>query len=92
MADERITTYETPEAHHTTTIVHDGESRSGGGAVWMFGIVLLIAVLAAVYFLATRTESQSAKDNAITEAAQQVGTAANKVGNAAEEAANNVSK
>ncbi len=92
MADERITTYETPEAHHTTTIVHEGESRGSGGAVWMFGIVLLIAVLAAVYFLSTRSDSQSAKDNAIATAAQQVGTAATKVGNAAENAADNVTK
>lgn len=92
MADERITTYETPEAHHTTTIVHEDSSRGSGGAVWMFGIVLLIAVLAAVYFLSTRSDSEAAKDNAVTNAAEQVGTAATKVGTAAEEAANNVTK
>ena len=91
MADERITTYETPETHHTTTVVHEG-SRGSGGAVWMFGIVLLIAVLAAVYFLSTRSDSEAAKNNAVANAAQQVGTAATKVGNAAEEAADNVAK
>ena len=92
MAEERVTTYETPEAHHTTTIVHDGESRSGGGAVWMFGIVLLIAVLAAVYFISTRSNSEAVRDNAITEAANSVGKAATNVGDAAQDAANNVSK
>lgn len=92
MVEERITTVDTPEASHTTTIVHDGDSRGSGGAVWMFGIVLLIAVLAAVYFLSTRSDSEAVKDNAIANAAGEVGEAASKVGNAAEDAANNVAK
>lgn len=85
MADERITTYQTPSGSNTT-VIHEGPARSDNGAGWLFGIVLLIAVLAAVYLMAIRTDTQSAKDNAIATAATEVGTAARKVGNAAEEA------
>jgi hypothetical protein len=89
MSEERTTTHETPVAERTT-IIHDQPSRDGGGAVWIFGIVLLIAVLAAVYFLATRSDSEAVKDNAVAGAAEQVGDAAQKVGNAAETAADNM--
>jgi len=90
MSQERVTTYETPANGNTTTIVHDGPSSSGGGAVWVFGIVLLLAVLAAVYFLATRSDSEAVKNNAIANAAEQVGDAATKVGTAADEAADSL--
>jgi hypothetical protein len=90
MSDQRATTYETPAAEHTT-IIHEETSRDGGGgAVWVFGFLLLIAVLAAVYFLSTRSDSEAVKDNAVAGAAQQVGDAAQKIGNAAETAADNV--
>jgi uncharacterized membrane protein len=88
MAEERIRTYETPGA--STTIIHEGPARSNNGAGWLFGIVLLIAVLAAVYLMAIRNDSSAAKDNAIAGAAAQVGTAAKQVGNAAQDAANNL--
>lgn len=91
MADERITTYETP-ASTNTTVIHEGPARSGSGMGWLFGIILLIAILAVVYFLAVRDDSQSAKDNAIANAATQVGTAAKQVGTAAETAADNVTQ
>lgn len=90
MAEERVTTYETPAGSNTTTVIHDGPARSTNGAGWLFGIVLLIAVLAAVYLLAIRGNSDSAKDNAIANAATQVGSAAKQVGNAAQDAADNV--
>jgi uncharacterized membrane protein len=88
MSEERIIR-ETPDAEHTTTIIHD-EPRGSGGAVWIFGIVLLIAVLAAVYFLATRSDSDAVRDNAVANAAEQVGDAAQQVGTAAENAADNL--
>ena len=91
MVEERVTTYETPASSHTT-VIHEGPDRSSSGMGWLFGIVLLIAVLVAVYFLAVRNGSESAKDNAVANAAQQVGSAAQQVGNAAEEAADNVAK
>lgn len=85
MAEERITTYETPSGSNTT-VIHEGPVRSNIGAGWLFGIVLLIAVLAVVYLMAIRNDTQSASDNAITAAATEVGAAARKVGSAAEEA------
>ena len=89
MSDERITTYETP-GH--TTVIHEGPARSGSGGGWLLGIVALIAVLAAVYLLAVRGDSQTARDNAIAQAANQVATAANQVGDAAQDAASNLHK
>lgn len=91
MSEERITTYETPAAERTT-IIHDAPARGSGGAVWIFGIVLLIAVLAVVYFMSTRADSDAVRDNAIAGAAEDVGEAAQKVGNAAENAADNLAK
>ena len=91
MADERVTTYETP-AGSNTTVVHEGPSRSSSGVGWLFGIVLLIAVLAVVYLMAVRNDTQSAKDNAVANAAHEVGTAAKQVGTAAENAADNLNQ
>jgi uncharacterized membrane protein len=91
MADERVTTYETP-AGSNTTVIHEGPARSSSGAGWLFGIVVLIAVLAVVYLMAVRGDSQSAKDNAIANAATEVGAAAKKVGTAADNAADNLTQ
>lgn len=88
MSDERITTYETP-GH--TTVIHEGPPQSSNSAAgWFFGLVALIAILTAVYFLAIRGNSDAAKDNAIATAAHQIGNAAEQAGNAAQDAANNV--
>lgn len=92
MVEERVTTHETP-AGSSTTVINEGPARSGGSGVgWLFGIVLLVAVLAVVYLMAIRGDTQSAKDNAIANAASEVGTAAKKVGTAAEDAADNLHK
>lgn len=92
MAEERITEVETPtgDTHTTHTIVTDGEPRSGGGSGWLIAIVLIIAVVAGIWFFSGMSNSESAKDNAIANAADNVGTAAQKVGNAAQDAADNV--
>lgn len=86
MTEERVTIHESPPGTNTTTVIHEGPARSSNGAGWLFGIVLLIAVLAVVYLMAIRNDTPSAKDRAIAGAATQVGEAARKVGNAAEEA------
>jgi hypothetical protein len=92
VAEERITEVETPtgDTHTTHTIVTDGEPRSGGGSGWLIAIVLIIAVVAGIWFFSGMSNSESAKDNAIANAADNVGTAAQKVGNAAQDAADNV--
>lgn len=89
MAEERITTSETregaPAATHTT-IIHDGEHRRGG-AGWLIAIVLLVAVIAGIYLFSQTSASEAVKNNAIADAATDVGNAATQVGDAAQDAA-----
>ncbi len=89
MTEERITTTETPDAHggtttHTTII--EDRSPSGGGSGWLIGIVLLVAIIAGIWFFTQTSASEMAKDNAIAEAADNVGEAAQSVGDAASDA------
>ena len=102
MVEERVTTVESPGGQaapvHTTTVVTDGERRSGSPG-WFVGIVVLLALIAGIYFFTGMSGSETAKDNAIANAANQVGAAANKAGTAveragtaAEEAADNASQ
>lgn len=92
MVDERITEVETPtgNTHTTHTVVTDGEPRSGGGSGWLIALVLLIAVVAGIWFLSGMSGAEANKDNAIANAANDVGDAAQNVGEAAKDAANNV--
>ena len=93
MAEERITEVETPsgDTHTTHTIVTDGDTRSGGGGSgWLIAIVLLIAVVAGIWFFSGMSNSEANKDNAIANAADNVGAAAKQAGNAVENAADNV--
>ena len=87
MTQERITeTTDSQGNTHTTRVISDGRTESGGGK-WVFLIILLIAVGAGIYFFTQTSASEMAKDNAIGEAASQVGEAANQVGEAAQDAA-----
>lgn len=89
MVEERVTTVESPGGQaapvHTTTVVTDGGGRSGSPG-WFVGIVILLALIAGIYFFTGLSGSETAKDNAIANAANQVGTAANKAGTAVERA------
>jgi len=91
MVEERVTQVDAPEgtSHTHTTVISDAP-RSGSGALWI--IVLLVAVLAvvAVFYLSGMSGSETAKDNAVAEAAQDVGDAAGQVGDAAQSAAETV--
>lgn len=91
MAEERIETREpVGSANPThTTVIHETR-RSGGGTGIVVAIVLLVAVIGGIYLFSQSTNSEAAKDNAIAEAAGDVGNAASQVGQAAENAANNV--
>lgn len=89
MADERITTRETsgtPGTH--TTIIKDGSTRRSGGSGWFIGLILLVALIVGVYLFTQMSGSQTAKDNAIANAANEVGNAAGQVGAAAQQAGN----
>jgi len=91
MAEERITEVHTPEGntHTHTTVIDDGRS-SGGGAGWLIALVLIVALGIGVYFFTNMSNSQTAKDNAVAEAAKDVGNAASEVGDAAQSAAKKI--
>lgn len=91
MVEERITEVETPQGntHTHTTVVSDGE-RSGGGATWLLVLLVVILAAVAIWFFSGMSGSEVAKDNAVAEAAGEVGQAANQVGDAAQDAADAV--
>ena len=89
MADEVYTTRETHPGD--TTIIHETRS-SGGGAGWVIAVILILALVAGVWFFTQSNNSQSVRDNAITNAANKVGAAAQDVGEAAKDAADNAAK
>ena len=91
MVEERITEVETPSGntHTHTTVVSDGE-RSGGGATWLIVLLLIIVAAVAIWFFSGMSNSEVAKDNAVAEAAGDVGDAAQQAGQAVDEAADSV--
>lgn len=91
MADETIPPQRPADpapTTHTTVIRETPRSSSGVGIV--MAVVLLVAVVGAIYLFSQTSNSEAAKDNAIAEAASDVGNAASKVGDAAQDAANKV--
>lgn len=93
MTEERITTVETPGAAPQTvhtTVVHDTEGRRGGGSGWFIGLVLILALIAGVYFFTQMSGAETAKDNAVANAASEVGSAAKEVGGAARDAVDKI--
>lgn len=72
-----------------TTVIHERGS-SGGGTGMVMAIILLVAVVGGIYLFSQTSNSESAKDNAIAEAASDVGNAASQIGDAAQDAANKV--
>jgi hypothetical protein len=91
MVEERITEVETPSGntHTHTTVVSDGD-RSGGGATWVIVLLLIVVGAVAIWFFSGMSGSEVAKDNAVAEAADDVGNAATQAGEAVERAADNV--
>ena len=91
MVEERITEVETPSGgtHTHTTVVSD-QPRSGGGAMWLVILVLIVVAGVAVFYLSGMSGAEVAKDNAVAEAAGNVGDAAQQVGDAAQDAADAV--
>ena len=87
MAEERITETRTPDGNtHTTHTVVTDEPRRTGGSGWVLAIILLVAAIAAIVIFTQMGGAEVAKDEAITDAANQVGEAAGQVGDAAQEA------
>lgn len=69
------------EPTHTTVV-----EKSSGGTM-LIGVVLLIAVLIGAFYLFSQNSSETRKNDAITEAARDVGGAAKDVGDAAQKSA-----
>lgn len=94
MTEERITRVEDPAtgtAHTThTTVIRDDAPRSGGGMGFAVLVLLLIAAVAGFFIWQNQANSEIAANNAVAEAAGDVGAAAQQVGNAAEDAASGV--
>jgi uncharacterized protein HemX len=91
MVEERTTQVETPsgETHTHTTVVSD-TPRSGGGATWLILLLLVVVAAVAVFYLSGMSGAEVAKDDAVADAAQDVGAAASQVGDAAQDAADAV--
>lgn len=80
MTEERVTAREARGSGDTTII---RETRSGGGAGWVIAIILVVALVAGIWLFNRYSSSETAKNNAITAAAQNVGNSARDVGDAA---------
>ena len=87
MAEERITETRTPDGNtHTTHTVVTDEPRRSGGSGWLMALVLLAVAVVAVVLFTQMGGSEVAKDEAIANAANEVGEAAGAVGEAAQDA------
>jgi hypothetical protein len=69
------------------TVIVETPNRSSGSG-WVIALVLIVALIVGVVFFTQMSGSEAAKDNAIANAAQDVGQAAQSVGDAAQDAAN----
>lgn len=72
------------EEEHTTIITEPRERGRGG---WLIGLILLLGIILTLIFYSGALRTEQAKDQAVTDAAEEVGAAAQKVGDAAEDAA-----
>jgi hypothetical protein len=92
MAEERITETRSPDGNtHTTTTIVTDRQNSGGTTKWIGLLVLVLLAGAALFIFSQMSDSESAKDAAVGEAAEKVGNAAEQVGDAAEDAIDKVS-
>lgn len=96
MTEERITETrtETPsgDTHTQTTVVHERDETSGGGGKLLTIVVLLVLAALAIFAFMQMSDAEVARDNAIADAAEEVGDAAGQVGDAAQDAADNLAE
>ncbi|MBB3861075.1 hypothetical protein GGQ88_002347 [Novosphingobium hassiacum] len=86
MVEERVETRDPDGVVHTRTTVYDEGARRSGGSGWVVVLLVLLVLVVGGYFLLQAQDSRSSRDNAIAEAASDVGSAAKQVGNAAQDA------
>lgn len=85
MTQERIDSIETPDGNvHTSTTIITEEPRRGISG-WFVMFIVLAAVVIALWAFTATDKSEIAKDNAIENAANQMGVAADQIGDAASE-------
>ena len=63
---------------------------SSGGGFGLFAVVVVLALVIGAYFLFANNQSANKKDDAVAEAADNVGAAAKKVGNSVEKAVDKI--
>lgn len=97
MTEEKVTERDDGVTHETTVERSDSAphttvvERRGGGAGWVIAIVLIVAVIAGIYFFTQMSNNDAIQTDAISDAAGQVGDAAQQTGDAVESAADNLS-
>ncbi len=92
MTEERIVETRSPEGQSNThtTVITDGASesrRSSGGGMLVILLVVALVAIAGIWMMTNVGGAEIAKDNAIADAAGEVGAAAGEVGAAAQDAA-----
>ncbi len=94
MVEERIVETRTPagDTHTHTEIIRDAPVERRGGAGWAIFAVLIVALIVGALFLMNNNSSETAKDNAVAEAAGSVGDAAQSIGDAADKAADKIAE
>lgn len=70
--------------------VNTAPAASSGGSGAMIAIVLLFVLAIGGYFVFANSDNEVRKDDAVAEAAENVGAAAEKAGNAVEKAAEKI--
>jgi hypothetical protein len=93
MTEERITTTQMPNGTgqtHTTIVTE--RPRSGGGGKWLMLVLLLVVAVIGAFLLIQASDAEVAKDNAVADAASEVGEAAGAVGDAAQDAADKLTQ
>ena len=93
MTEERIVTTQMPDgAEHTHTTIITDAPRSGGGGKWLVLLLILVVAVIGVFAFMQTSGAEVAKDNAVAQAAGEVGEAASAVGDAAKDAADSIAK
>jgi len=88
VTEERITQVEAPgQGMHTHTTVISDEPRRGGGGTWLVLLVIVVLGVLGFVIFSQMSGAEVAKDNAIADAAGDLGAAAGQVGDAAQDAA-----
>ena len=92
MTEERIDKVEGADGstNTTTTIIRDSEPQRSGSGMWVLLIVLLVAVGFGLWIFNGVSGSEIAKDDAVAEAAADVGNAARQAGDAVQDVADDV--